>query len=537
MKKFIKKHGVVRIVSSLTGLIGIILFIIAAFLKSDTTAMILNVIGFYIFLISGFVFFLKSKDHQIFKLLTFLAFVVILMSWLMSFGVFQGLDFYDQGIHRIGFGDLGHTLWATLSWIVDKVIYLLVLAGFYSILSKLPSYKALVSFLAKKFKKHEIITAVVISLFIVLLTSFLDQTIVVLTFIPFLVAILLNMKIDKLTTFAITFGSILIGLLGPIYGSDGLLLFNRFLGTKITTGIFYRLIILLVAFFLYNFFICFRLKKVLKEKNDEDITDVAYIVTGDSKKAKKYPMVILFSILLILIVLGFVNWEANFNVLCFQKFHKWLTGLSIGKDFPIFAYLLGNPSVNAQARMFGRFEFGTFDLISISLILLVIIAIISLVKKIKITEFIETFTDGIKKMLVPISCVIGAYFIFSLCNNSAPFMSSITNWSLNLVNGFNPYITSILALVTNFFHVEAGFTAYIVGPFLAQAYADSLSIVHTLYLTMFGLGQLFMPTSIIMLIGLKLMNVDYKAWLKYIGLFAVSMFIILLVFFTVLVYI
>ena len=53
---------------------------------------------------------------------------------------------------------------------------------------------------------------------------------------------------------------------------------------------------------------------------------------------------------------------------------------------------------------------------------------------------------------------------------------------------------------------------------------------------MYGLIQLFMPTSAILITGLSLMKIDYKSWLKYIWLFVVGMLIILLVLFTVVTY-
>ena len=533
MKKFLKKHGLTRCISATTGFIGIILFIVAAFLKNSNVAMTINVIGFLIFLISGLVFFIKSKKNNITKLLIFLAFVVVLMSWIMPYGIFQGVDFYDNGMNRIGLGDIGQTLFAAIYWSIDKILFLIVLSIFYSVLSKTPGYKALVNSIAKKLKKHEFATAIVMSLIIVILTSFLNQSFVVLVFIPFMISILLNMNIDKLTTFAITFGSVLVGLICPLYGTESLFMFNHILNLNTSTGIVYRLIILLVSFFLYSFFICFRLKKVLKEKNNEDISDVAFAVTTDSKKGKKTPIVILFVFLFVITILGFINWKETFNIDCFEKFHKWLTGLSIGKDFHIFAYILGSLSmIPEKAKIIG-----SFDLISMVIILLILTIIVAVANKVKLSNFFETVIDGIKQMVLPVTCLVGVYFVFSLCSNVSPFMTSISNWALNLTDGLNPYITTILGFITSIFHVEAGFTAYSIGSFLTHAFADNLSIAHTIYLSTYGLVQVFMPTSIIMLIGLKLMNIDYKSWFKYIWLFVLSIFIILLVLFTVLVYI
>ena len=54
---------------------------------------------------------------------------------------------------------------------------------------------------------------------------------------------------------------------------------------------------------------------------------------------------------------------------------------------------------------------------------------------------------------------------------------------------------------------------------------------------MYGIVQIFMPTSMILVTGLALTKVSYKEWFKYIWLFVVGMIIILLVLFTVVTYI
>ena len=529
MKNFFKKHGLTKCIGGLVNLIGIVLLIVSAFLKNNSTVMVLHVIGFLLFLIGGFIYFLQAKNHRLFKLLAFLAFVAFLMTWVFPYGYFQGVDFYDYGMKRIGLNDLGIAVYQSLYFTIDKVLYLLLLAGFYGILSHIDAYKSLVNGIAKKCKKQPILTAILMSLFIVLLTSFLNQSFVVLAFIPFLMAILLNMDIDKLTTFAITFGSMLIGILGATYGTDSLFFFNQYLNLDVNTGILYRVIILVVAFFLYNFFLAFRLKKVLKENKKsnkkEDIKDVAFAIDSDSKKSKKWPLVVLISIFFVLIVLGFVNWQ-SFGVKAFTNFHDWLSKISIGKNFNIFAYILGS-----------KFRpFGEFDLISMMVLLIIFGLIISLAYKVKLSDVIINAVDGVKKMIMPILGVLGAYFVFSICALS-PFMPAVTNWALNLVKGLNPYIASLVAFITSIFHVDLGYTAYSVGSFLTAAYAENIGIVHTIFYSMFGLVQVFMPTSVILLIGLNLMNIDYKNWLKYIWLFVLGMLIILLVLFTVLVYV
>ena len=119
---------------------------------------------------------------------------------------------------------------------------------------------------------------------------------------------------------------------------------------------------------------------------------------------------------------------------------------------------------------------------------------------------------------------------------SIPFTSTICNWVFNLVEGFNPFISSICAFIESVFSIDLGYTGYSVGGFITSVYASNIDLVHAIYTSMYGLVGLFMPTSAILITGLSLMKIDYKSWLKYIWLFVVGMLIILLVLFTVVSY-
>lgn len=537
MKKMLEKHGKLRCVGAGLDIIAIVLFIIAAFLKNENVQLTINIIGFVSFLVGGFIVAIQAEEHKVAKLLVFLIFTAFLASWIFPYGYFSGVDFYNYGMRKIGLFDLTMLGYYGAYFSLDKLIYLLVLAGFYGVLSKVSGYQKLVTSLAKKLKNHVIITSVCISLIVVTLTTLLRETLIVLIFIPFFVAILTSMKVDKLTTFAITFGSILVGILGATYGTDSLYWFNQYLATEVTVGLSYRFIVLLVAFFLYNFFICMRLKKVSNDKNkDEEKDDVAYAVEPTKAKSSIIPVAVLLVIVAIIVVLGYVNWS-NFGIECFNDFHEWLVGLSIGDDFNVFADVLGFNAAevfNAQVQTNVK-VLGSFDLTAIQVFLVLISALIAFLYRVKMDDYFTNFYNGIKKMVKPILCFIGVYMVFGVVYSSS-FMATISNWAFNLTDGLNPYITSILAFVTSIFHIDLGHAGFTVGQFVTTAYASNLSVVHCIYTSMYGLVQIIMPTSVVMLIGLNLMKVDYKSWFKYIWLFVVGMFIILLVLFTVLTY-
>ncbi len=530
MKKVFEKHGMLRSIGILMDVVAFILFIVAAFVDQQNADFILKLVGVVLFVVGSMFVALTSKESRLAKSLFVFIVTSILLTWLFAYGYFQGSDFYEYGMSRIGFADLGYALYYSVNFVLDKIVFLMVLTGFYGVLSKAAGYQKLTENLANKLSKHTIISSVVISVLLFVLTSLFTQTFVVLLFIPFFVTVIAKMNVDKLTTFAITFGSALVGVLGCTYGTDSLIAFNRYLSQEVTVGLNYRFIIAAVALVLYEFFIVMRLRKAKedpKKKDKKSNLTVDPFEVKNVKEAKTFPVIIVLSLVAIITILGYIDWKSNFKIEVFNTFHEWLIGLEAGEDFTIFGFILGS-----KADALGAFKF----VFSISSLLLVASALIAFLYKMKVDEYIEAFFEGNKKMLKPLLFVIATYVIFGICYLT-PVIPTIANFVLNLVEGFNPYITTIMAFITSLFQNDLGYSAYTVGGFITSAYADSINIAHTIFVSMYGLVQIFMPTSAVLVIGLSLMDVDYKDWLKYIWLFVVGIIVILLVLFTVVTYI
>ena len=515
----------------------------AIFVTATNPVMILKLLALIFFVVGGLMISVTSEDHRLAKSIFVMVLTAIIFTWILPYGQFSGGDFYDYGMGRVGIVDISVSMYNALYYSMDKVVFLFILAGVYGVLSKVSGYQRLVTAIAEKCKKHTIVFAVVVSVFLFLLTSLFTQTFIVLTFVPFFVSILLKMNLDKLSAFIVTFGSVLVGILGATYGTEGISSFNYYIGTDITTGLNYRFIIAVVTVVLYNFFICMRLKKVLSETNNDnsekntknnkntkaiknsEIDDDPFKVKVSTKK-NAIPVAIVLFIVAIITILGYIAWEDNFEIAIFAEFHEWLTTLAPTEDFTIISYLLGQ-----RATAFGEFAY-VFTLCSVFVLVAIVIAFLY---RMKVDEFIEGFYEGVKKMFKPIVLFVASYMVFGIIV-SIPFTSTICNWVFNLVEGFNPFISSICAFIGSVFSIDLGYTGYSVGGFITSVYASNIDLVHAIYTSMYGLVGLFMPTSAILITGLSLMKIDYKSWLKYIWLFVVGMLIILLVLFTVVSY-
>ena len=253
---------------------------------------------------------------------------------------------------------------------------------------------------------------------------------------------------------------------------------------------------------------------------------MTFAIEVPKKKTSSIPVVIVLFILTVLTILTHIAWKSNFEIEVFTDFHEWLINLAPAEDFFIMKYILGN-----SAKAFGEYSY----VFALSFVLVLASILIAYLYRMKSHDYIEAFYNGIKKVIKPILCAVLVYLTFALCYNT-PFIATISNWLLNLVEGFNPFMTSLSAFITSVLNNDLGYTSFVMGSFLTGVYADSLDIVHAIYTSMAGLVQIILPSSFLLVFGLTLMKVDYKAWFKYIWLFVIGMIIILLVLFTVITY-
>ena len=477
--------------------------------------------------LGGFFIVKKSKKHDLLKWILLFVFVAIALTWVFSYGYFNGAEFSEYGMSRLGLTDIPNIIYYGMNFAGDKIIFLLALGCFYAVLSKVSGYKKLVTRIAEIFKGKEIIFILVAGLLFTAMASLFSQTFIALIFVPFVVSIILSMKLDKLTAFTTTFGAILIGTLGYTYGGEGLEWFNYYTNLKITTSIIYRLIILVVAFILFNLFSVLHAKKVLKDNKVNEIEVDPFKVEKVDGKAKSWPIIVVFAILLVIMILGYISWEKHFGIECFTKFHTWLMGLKLG-DVEIFKSLLGSLAVSAP--------FGSWNLFHMSTLLFVVSIVVALLGRIKLNDFISSYGEGAKKMSKSIILFVLVYMVM-IAAYMSQFVPTIANTIFNGVSKFNPFLVSLMAFIANIFHTDFGFTGYVVGSYFVNSYAESVTLVHLIFTTMYGFVQLCIPTSAVLLIGLSYLNIDYKTWIKYIWMFVVGILVILLVLFTILAYI
>ncbi len=478
----------------------------------------------------------KEKRYGLLKGVLILVILAFVLTWVIPAGGYTSSGFTETGMARLGLYDVAYSIYYAFSFAVDKIVLLLAIGAFYGVLTRTQGYERIVSGIASRIK-HKKVAVVVISVILAALTSLLTQTFVVLIFVPFIISILNRMKLDKMTILATTFGSILVGIMGATYGTDGVSMFNYYLGFTTTTAtdlpysippaLLVRAGILLIGLVLFNFFTLAHMSKVDKKAQSVDLFEVEVAEDRTKKTKTMIPIIVVGVVLFALVILGFINWSDNFGIEAFNDFHDFITtdiriegSTESSDDFFIFQDLLGTQMS----------ALGTWNNITISSILILFTVILALCYRFKFSEFIDSIKHGAKKMFLPSVCIVGAYLLMIVVYQST-FLATIVNRILTLTDSFNIATMTLSALILNIFHTDLGFTGWVIGAYLPVEYADYMNPVYTMFTSLYGFVQFFIPTSMILGVGLLSLKVKYSDWLKYIWRFLVGMFICLLVIF------
>ena len=474
------------------------------------------------------------KKHDLFKIIGIAILFTALLTWIIPVSQYTGTEMYVGEISRLGIANLFASGVYSLSTMLYQVTFLLVLGGFYGLLSVTSGYKSLVEKIVAKLKGKEIPFILITSFILAGLGSIISDLYVLLIFVPFLITIVLNLKMDKITAICTTFGSILIGRIGATFSPYAYNYINSYFTMDFTSEIITKVAIFVLAYVLFNFFNLLHTKEVLKSKKKEVCEDKFELMIEEKstskskkndKKVKSWPLVVVLLFVFVLVILGFVAWSTSFNITIFEDFHNWLLGLKIG-DHAIFSYILGTEEIGIVKAL------GLWDLFNIQIILIIASLIIALMYKVKFDDLIESFITGAKKMsrLVIILVMVYAVFIITVWN---PFVPTIVDWIMGLMKNFNIYLGSLASFIASVFSVDLDFAAYSLGSYFASLADNQSALMGIIMNAMHGFAGFFVPTSAILMMGLAYLNISYKEWMKYIWKFLVGMLVGLLIIFTI----
>lgn len=476
-----------------------------------------------------------KKRYGLFTILTIMLLLIVVATYFIPGreGSTQYLALVDVFLNYV----------QSFYYFFDTAIFILVVGGFYGFLNRVPAYKKLVKNIANKFTNKRQLFIVITTIIFALLSSLTGLNLLLLLFIPFIISIILLLGYDKLVAISTTIGGTIAGLIGGIfltikdassYYEVSYTTIDKIVGLETHWGnLFPKILLLVVVTGLLIFFIISHIKKVEKKKVNYKLTksDNLFVemkdrtgktIKVDDSKVRTWPLSILLGLLLIILVLGYFPWNSLFGIDCFNNFHTWLTGLSIG-DYAVFTSLI---SSNITA-------FGTWSNLGnymISIVVLALIALITmLIYRIKFEDAMDGFIYGVKKMIPAAMISMLAFSILVCCYNNGFIETLITNAGTKF--GDNTVVYALITALGSILNVDLYYTTSAIFTPIVGALTESanLSVYAIMFQSVYGLVQLVGPTSILLIICLTYLDVPYKTWLKYIWRFIVELIIVILI--------
>ena len=436
------------------------------------------------------------KKYNVFKVLLIAFFAAIICSFVIPksqigyTGIEKGL------ISPITFVDSVSNGLTSFSVFISAFVYILSIGIFYAVLKKTNKYDEVITNTAAKFKNKKVFIIISILTF-GLLTAVVGEMYALLFLVPAFIDIAKKLGYDSKASILSTVGAIIFGSAGSLYTNYA----NQILATKVSTNIIAKVIILVVSLIALILFV------VLTSKpNDTKL---------EKKKIKKgLPMTIAFDVILVLLILGMVPWNAYFGFDGFANFHKTLVEFKLFK-VSVFNALLGTTLV----------AFGEWSIYSLTVLLLVVSVILAIIYKIKVDGLLESISQGIRKSLPYAMIMIVANMILVGVYNSGFFItviSSVGKMKDSIVSSITLSVLS--ALVYPDYTYASQFTLSTLATVISKKtiYATLAVVFQAIYSIML----LVSPTSILMLMALRYEEVRYKDWFKYISKLFLGLFII-----------
>ena len=338
------------------------------------------------------------------------------------------------------------------------------------------------------------------------------------------------MGYDKIVVGMTLIGSIAIGTVGNLYS-------NAIVGTYISNLsydynelIIYKIALIVLGIALLVFNISRRIKKLnenpeLKEEAKDLIASKVEVKTKKGKVKSSIPGIIIFDLILVMMIIGSLNFSNAFGVDVFEKFHQSVMNVKIN-GWPIFARILGSSLEKASL--------GNWTSVEFTCLMLLATIVLSIIYRIKVDDILDDYKEGAKGFIMPALLVVLAYVSVVVTTNH-PFLLTILKPLLTITDGFNSVTLSISMFITSIFKMEPYYIATSVLPYVGSIVEDTSVYALIGFITqgMQGLSMLIAPTSIVLLAVISYLKVNYTKWFKGIIAFFGELLLVSFIIFTI----
>lgn len=466
------------------------------------------------------------KKNNTLKVLLIAILFTYLLTWILP------ITYFNNGLqtdvrYPAGLFDIFNYPTLTLYYFGSTAIYLLAVGAFYEVFNKTGVFKRVVDKIVKLFKGKEIIFFITIVALLSVMVAFCGFGYELIFLLPFVTAIILSLGYDKITVATTFIGSITVGFVGSLFAKNITGTYAETLAINYTDLIWFRLGLLIVGIALLVLNIVLRIRKKEIKKNDDKelLPEKVEIKTKKGKVKKSWPVIVIFDLIVLLMIMGMLNFKGAFNISVFETFHQNVMSFAI-KDYTLFAKILGSTMQNASLGAWSTTEFTT--------IMILATIVLAIIYRIKLDDLFADYKDGARKFAMSAFLMVITYTVLITTSNH-PIVLTIIKPLMSITNGFNSVTLSVSMFIASIFNIDAYYTASAMLPYVTSIITDTsvYPLVGFICQVMQGIALLIAPTSIVLLGVISYLKINYTEWIKNIWKFCLELFLVAFILFII----
>lgn len=465
-----------------------------------------------------------KKYNTLFVVLSTILLVAVL-TWLLPITYISGSEFVVEARNQIGLTELFTYPTFTVYNFIYILVYTLMVGALYGVLNKTGAYRQMLDKLVAFLKGKEILFASILVVLMSVVVSFTGFTYETIIFFPFIIALVLMLGYDKITASLLTVGPIVTGIMGSTFSAIVNGTFNDLLNASSAVVTFTDLIWVKLALLLVtNAILVVYVILYAKNHRDNKVEENIFIPEKSEVVVKKWPLIVILSVILLVMVISTINWSGAFKITAFSDALQWLNGLTIN-GYDIWKRILG------ALVAFGEWTYNEYFVF-----LFVIIVVIKLVYHVKVDDLFDGIFDGIKNYIYAACIMLLAYTVL-ICTSNHPVILTLLKPLLSVAEEFNSLWLGLkLALgtfVSALFSTDFAYHNYAILPLSYVSSFINDTAVYPAYglitQMMHGLAMLVAPTSMALLFNLSSLKIGYGEWLKKAGILFLAFLLVIII--------